>query len=117
MLRQDKLYRGQYAVHVKKHSKLGLHKTILRCAVPVISAVMKLPEVWRIDFGKISLSKSPSKRRCRIKVDEARVALVIDDTSRQQEILICARAVHQATTIATTVRDVSTREGFSTTAR
>lgn len=62
MLKKDRAWRGFEAIHVRKHPKLGKHRTILSVAVPVIETVLALREVSRVHLGliaNVSSAKAP----------------------------------------------------------
>lgn len=103
MLRPDGLPRGQFALHFRKHHKLGRHRTIIKGAVPYIQAAIALPEVWRIDLGKIDRRSVRSRLGVQLKTDRARISLVVVDDYRRQRFLICARAVELAPEIVSTL--------------
>lgn len=53
MLKQDGLWRGKGSIHVRRHRKLGKHKTIIREAVSLVEQAIAMPEVGGVELGKI----------------------------------------------------------------
>lgn len=57
-LRLDNCSRGQYAVHVKRHRKMGVHCTLTKSSLPFINAVIVLPEIEKIVFGRVIIASA-----------------------------------------------------------
>lgn len=53
MLKPDKRYRGENAVHVHGHPKLGRHKTIIKGALPLVNRLLADPRVARVNLGQM----------------------------------------------------------------
>ena len=53
MLIEDGNYRGQNAVHVLPHSKLGKHRTIILGAWPVVNWLIDQPKVKQVNLGQM----------------------------------------------------------------
>lgn len=62
MFREDELDRGPHAAHVHKHRKLEKHRTVLRIALPLMNAIVSMPEVQKISFNKIFLAHGSNTR-------------------------------------------------------
>lgn len=92
MLRQDSLYRGKHAIHVRKHPKLGRHRTILKIALPLISEMLASEEVWRIDLGLISARHGSRRVSIMYGSQQAQISLTICDVRWRQCFVISARS-------------------------
>jgi len=106
MLRADTLTRGAFAIHVRRHAKLGLHKTVIKSALPVINAAIASPLVWRVDLGKITCTPPRAKLGAIFRIQAARITLIFTDQHRRQQFLICAREVASAPTIVEALQTV-----------
>ncbi len=53
MLKQDKRYRGENAVHVHWHPKLGRHKTVIKGAVELVNGLLADPRVIRVNLDQM----------------------------------------------------------------
>lgn len=92
-LQVDGWYRGNYAVHVRRHRKLGKHCTVIDTAFPLMNALIGMQEVKKVDFGIIhgkwdgapaALYVVPKGKRLRLLVTDPHVVQVIHVTPRSQ---------------------------------
>ena len=52
MLQIDEQYRGRNAIHLKWHHKLGLHRTLIRGALPLAQYLVDHPQVDVLALGR-----------------------------------------------------------------
>lgn len=98
MLRPDALPRGRFAVHLRRHHKLGVHYTILTDALSLINDIVSLPIVRRVHLH--ALSAQPCSRcRLRITVDRHLVRLRFSFGIRRQLFTIEARSPNETASV------------------
>lgn len=79
--------------------ELGVHRTIIKSAVPLIEMVMQLPGVWRVDVGRIDRTGKRDTVGVHIHAQQVRITLTVTDTQRKQVFLICTRSLDMAASV------------------
>src|SRR3989344_3115659 len=92
-LRPDGLDRGRHAIHLHRHRKFGRHCTLVNEAFPLIKNIISLPQVKKVDLGKVRFSWGQGKRGLTIRITphEQTLRLFINGDSAMQVILVKPR--------------------------
>ena len=91
MLRIDGQYRGPNALHLENHPKLGIHRTLIKGALPLAEYLIEHSQVEILELGRcvnIRVANAAWNLRCEENRKNGSLELVVTDGKAVQWLVV-----------------------------
>lgn len=91
MLKKDGQYRGPNALHLENHPKLGVHRTLIKGALPLAEYLVGHSEVEILELGRcvnIRVTDTGWHLRCQENRKRGQLELVVTDGKAVQWLVV-----------------------------